>query len=433
MNVRFSHNFLKVLGGTGTAQILNLFSSCVVSWFFQPVVVGGASVVNAAITSLGCFASLRYNQAILLPRRNSEAGNLIRLSLWIGAVFSFLVLILGLLSYHLWAPSLKIPLHWTTLLLIPLGVFMVAWFNVMSSLSNRMNRFGVFSVSRIWLSVAKFILILLFGAFLWQGEKALVIANIAGLLAAIVFLWKRMARERMLCRGLDMNLKKYALLMKKNREFPLFSAPVVLLTDLEASAPLYLFAFYYNPELVGQFAFGYAILRVGTAFLADSFRRVFFVKLIQMKNNRIPCSSFVFRLMGISTLLLTLIYGTFYLCGEQIFLFFFRDKWAMAGSLTVLLSLLMAFYALAEGMQPVFVVLNRQHQLFHLKIIGTLITVVGLGLALRKEIAICDALVFFSILGCFSKSFIIFLVVWNVRIHDRLLSMNQGTKHEKTP
>jgi len=195
------------------------------------------------------------------------------------------------------------------------------------------------------------------------------------------------------------------------------------LTDLEASAPLFLFAFYYNPELVGQFAFGYTILRVGTAFLADSFRRVFFVKLIQMKHNKIPCSSFVYRLMGISTMLLTLIYGIFYLCGEQIFLFFFRDKWAMAGSLTVLLSALMAFYALAEGMQPVFVVLNRQLQLFHLKIIGASITVVGLALALRKEIAIHDVLVIFSILGCFSKSLIIFLSVWNVRIHDRFLSM----------
>ena len=425
MSMRFSHNLLKVLGGTSTAQILNFCSSYAIAWFFQPAVVGAASIANAAITSLGCFASLRYNQAILLPRRNSEVGKLFRLSLWIGAVFSFLILLLGGLSYHLWAPLLKISLHWTVFLLIPIGVFIVAWFNVMAAFSNRMNRFGVFSVSRILQSGVKFFLVLLFGVFLWQGEMALVLANLVGFFVAIVFIWKLLVKERVLCRGLDINLKKYVFLIKKNREFPLFSAPVVLLNDLEASAPLYLFAFYYNPEIVGQFAFGYAMFRMGSAMLAGSFQQVFFAKLALMNNNKVLCAPFFFRLLGFSTIIFTMIFGTFYLYGEQIFLFVFRAKWAVAANLVVLLSVLMAFRSLTESILPVFIVFNLQRQLFYLKMIGVSLTVLGLVFALREGIVIRDVLVIFSILGCLSNSVMIFMAVWNIRIHDRLLTVNQ--------
>ncbi len=422
MKNRFSHNLVRVLGGAGTAQLLNVFSVYVVSVFFQPVVVGAASVANALISTLGCFASLRYNQAILLPRQHCNAGRLIRLSLWIGAFFSFLVLLLGILAYPLLAPMLKIPLHWSTLLVVPVGVFLVAWFNILSSLSNRMNRFGIFSVSRIMQSAIKASLLTLFGAFLYQGEQVLVLANLVGILFAILFLWKLMAPERSICHSYPMSLKRYAALMKRNREFPLFSAPVALMTDLEASAPLYLFAFYYNAELVGQFAFAYAAIRMGTAILADSFRRVFYTRLAEMKHKKTIWMPLVTRFIFVISGVLSMTYGTFYLCGEELFLLVFGDKWATAGGLAVLLSALMGFYALAESLQSVFVVLSQQRQLFNLKMAGATLTIVGVSITLWKGMDIREAIVTFTILGCLSKTSVILLAIQNVRRYDEGLA-----------
>lgn len=85
----FFRNLLTLMTGTGLAALITVFSAPFITRLYSPEDFGGFALFFSMATIIGSIACLRYEVAIVLPRFNFRAVQLVALSLifCIGASF----------------------------------------------------------------------------------------------------------------------------------------------------------------------------------------------------------------------------------------------------------------------------------------------------------------------------------------------------------
>ena len=77
----FASDVLKLAGGTAFAQALAILASPLITRLYGPEAFGLAALFTSIVGIVGVVACLRYELAIMLPKRDEEAANLLGLSL----------------------------------------------------------------------------------------------------------------------------------------------------------------------------------------------------------------------------------------------------------------------------------------------------------------------------------------------------------------
>ena len=76
----FSKNVLKLLSSTVIASAVGLFTLPIITNIFAISDLGRYQLLVSIIGMLGVVASLRYDMAIILPKEDSEASEIFKLS-----------------------------------------------------------------------------------------------------------------------------------------------------------------------------------------------------------------------------------------------------------------------------------------------------------------------------------------------------------------
>lgn len=87
----FAGDVLKLVGGTAFAQALAVLASPVLTRLYGPEAFGIAALFVAVTGIISVVACLRYELAIMLPKRDGEAACLLGLSLLLAATMSLLL------------------------------------------------------------------------------------------------------------------------------------------------------------------------------------------------------------------------------------------------------------------------------------------------------------------------------------------------------
>ena len=119
---RFASDVLKLAGGAALAQVVSVLVAPLISRLYGPDVFGVSSVFNSIVTILGVVACARYELAIMLPRQDEEAVNLLAVSLYSAMGVSALIAALVLLGHQEILRWLKMPALAPYLWLVPLAV-----------------------------------------------------------------------------------------------------------------------------------------------------------------------------------------------------------------------------------------------------------------------------------------------------------------------
>ncbi|WP_292521939.1 hypothetical protein [Methanoculleus sp.] len=86
----FATDVLKLVTGTTFAQIIAVLASPLLTRLYGPEAFGFLAIFTSITGILGVIACLRYEMAIMLPKTNEEAANLLDLCLLCVAVVSAL-------------------------------------------------------------------------------------------------------------------------------------------------------------------------------------------------------------------------------------------------------------------------------------------------------------------------------------------------------
>ena len=84
----FLKNVLTLMTGTASAQVLQFLAMIFVGRLFTPVEFTVYVVVMSAVSAVVPIEAGRYELAIVLPRRDNDARQLLRLSTWINVAVS---------------------------------------------------------------------------------------------------------------------------------------------------------------------------------------------------------------------------------------------------------------------------------------------------------------------------------------------------------
>ena len=328
-NSEFFRNVATLISGTSLAQAFSVLIYIVLSRIYTEEDFGVFGLYMSILNITVIFSTAKYELAILLPKSEKEAVNLLGLSALISVGISLLLLLLIIPMNPMicrWLGSEEIS-AW--LYFIPLSTLLVGWFTSFRNYSNRRKRYKLIAGANIGQSVSNSLLKLGLG-FLMAGAAGLIFGVIfgqfVGFLVFFVVHWRvRDARTSWL-RWSEMKrlARKYSL-------FPRYNMWQGLINNLSGAFPVFILSSYFSTGIAGFYTFGYMILYRPVNLVANAFYQVMFQRFVTKTHEDRSLRPEVLLYLKRSTqviLLPFIVSGIFF---PEIFAFIFGDKWMEAG------------------------------------------------------------------------------------------------------
>jgi len=359
----FLSHVVTLTSGTVIAQFITIAASPVLTRLYSPEDMGVLASFMAVAMILGIVASGRYDAAIVLPKKESDATAVAFLGIIIAVFLGILVsIVFGIFRDSL-APILGMQhIPRSFLSLTGLVVFLTGLEQVLKRLSIRGRKFKVLASTQVTQQLGANGVKIGLG-FLNAGAGGLFIGTIFGhLLRCGKLVWSE--RGRFFNRSAVPSLQTILHMGKKYKKFPLFSSWSTLLNTASSQIPVILFATLFSPAVAGYYALSNRILNLPMVLIGRSVSDVFIEKAARTRNEpdelrRITTTIFN-KLLLISSICMS--FMTFY--GNRVFPLVFGDNWLEAGKYAQWLSLYIIFQFSFSPISVLFSVLERQGEGF---------------------------------------------------------------------
>lgn len=319
---------LYLLSSNGLAQLFPFFVYPFISRLYSTDAFGQLAIIVSIHSLLATISTGKFDQAIAIPKNNDQGIHLLNRGIRIALGISFLILpvvFLVRLIGHSFSFGSQVN-NWFYLLTIT--VFSTACIQLINGWSLRHKMFAIIAGSTLVLSLLTSSLKLVFG-FLSVND-GLLIAFVTAQVLTMIYATFRVTRSH------------YPPVFEKNAEealktaaeysgFPKFYMINALLNTLSINLPIYLFAFYFSRDIIGQFSVALALLFTPVNAFCNSLNQVLMKKTLELKHAGAPVwpflRNFIYKILVYSVLpgivLIVLI--------PQIIGIYLGDQWTAAG------------------------------------------------------------------------------------------------------
>lgn len=335
----FFKNTVLVMTGTVLAQVIGIAITPIISRLFSPWDFGVFGSFNAIAAIIAAGITLDYSQAMMLPKSDDEAINLLYISIYCVFSISAILLVIGLIIPSAIGGLTKIKG------LGGLGLLIIA--SVISGINQasqawsiRRKAFKHTSASQVIRSVSLAGTRIGFG-YLNSGGFGLIITSIlANMLASIKLLGIVLSDISVLKHNVRLSsIKKLA---KEYRDFPAYSATQNVINAASAGLPVLLLGRFYGVASAGAYAFAVSVLQAPMGFILTALRQVLFQRACETQQHKKRLTPLYLKTtIGLFTIGIVPCL-TFIIWAPQLFVWIFGARWLMAGeyarSLTVWLA-----------------------------------------------------------------------------------------------
>lgn len=355
----FSGDVLRLTFGSVFVQVLAVLTAPFLTRLYSPEAFGIVALF-ASITGIIIVAScMRYELAIMLPKSDKEAANLLGVSLIFVILVSALtipVVWYGRTALLRWlnAPHLA-PYLW----LIPPAVMIGGIFSALSYWSSRTKHFTWLSIARFTDSASTISTQISAGYAGYTTGGSLIGAGVVGQAVSTAVLGGRIWRDdrkvllRFIC------FRDMIEGIKRHRKFPIYSTLSAVMNAISVQLPIFLLSAFFSPVVVGLYALGYRILSTPMAIMGQSVAQVFYQRASVAKSDGTlsevvekTFKQFV-SLSAFPFLLITFV-------GADIFSAVFGQKWTEAGLYAQILAPWIFLTFLASPISTLCTVFERQ-------------------------------------------------------------------------
>lgn len=367
-------NTLRLLLGSGSAQVLRALLAPLIARLFSPLALGVAQTYSAIGKTAAVVATLRYEDAVQLPEDEQDALRQMVIAILFTIFNSFLALAAVLLFRFPIANFLNAPELAGLLFTIPLFIFLRGSFLALREWHMRQTRYRrVASASAIegalWdLGAAGM------GLAGITNPAAITTAQIAGQGAATVLLAYPVLREKP---GLRFTWQDLVAGMRAYRKFPLFNIWSKLLDNAALYLPVLLFSAFFSPAVAGQFTLGFNLLQLPFAMIANTAGQVLYQQAPHALRKQILGEHILF-LVAVGLKLAIPPVMLFALAGREIVTTLFGSNWLQAGLFVQVLSPWMLFLLLSLMIERVPAVMEKNENILIFQAVNTLTRLVAL-------------------------------------------------------
>lgn len=353
----FSKNVVTLMAGTLAAQIFSVAVSPILSRLYTPADFGVLALFTAINAIASVVAAARYETAIMLPKEDGDALNIVALSVAItlavgvallGAIFIFENAIFTELNTRMVG-------KWVYFL--PISVVLSSANQIMIYWNNRGKRFHDLAVNRT-VQAASTGITQCSAGYVSSGAGGLVAGCVVGQLLSLITLTRSnmasiaVSRSAVCIEGIKLNAKKY-------RRFPLFSVWGALFDSGASQMPLFIIASFFSASITGLFSFTLKVLSLPLFLISSAIAQVLYQKITELDHEAPAVLRHfiirVFLLLGCIAFLFCLFFMSF---GVETFSFVFGKEWTRAGEFAGPLSIAAGVRFMVS---PLSVVMNLNH------------------------------------------------------------------------
>lgn len=363
---QFNKNVLTLMSGTAIAQAIPVAISPILTRIYTPEDFGVLALFTAIIAIFGAIVSGRYEMAIIIPKKDEDAINIVALSFIIVVFMTLLSLSFVLLFHDEMVLSLGNDEIGIWLYFVPVTLFFTGTFNILSYFSNRKKYYQDISNATIIKSIVLSIVQLSVG-FVKSGATGLVSGHIISTIFSNTTLLKKITNDKLLLSKIK--LIKLIALAKKYKDFPKFQMPHAFFNGFSLGLPVYIFSSFFNLSVVGFYSLSTKIIFSPLMIISSSSARVYNQEVSVIYNQK--GDSYLFTI-NILKSLLKKIFIPFLLVvffAPYIFGFVFGEIWREAGVYTQILSPWILLNILVSTVSFIPSLVNKQKKAFIVSII----------------------------------------------------------------
>ena len=310
----FSRNVLTLMTGTTIAQAIPIAISPILTRIYTPEDFGIFALYMSVASIVSVMATGRYELAIMLPKKDEDAINIVVLSIIISFLVSFITFLIIFFFNAQISNILGNPKISSWLYFIPLTVLLTGLYQSFNYWSNRKKEYKRLATSRVIRSGTTASTNIGMGIS-GLGSSGLILSGIFGQIVATIFLGKIIFKKD---KGVAQSINKLKIfaLMKRYIKFPQFDLPSAIIYTLYTNMAIVFFSKFFEASVSGFYFFANRIIKTPFSFFISAFSDVFYQKLSKSRDyNKIAneINSFSIRLLKITLIpFLIVIYSSYY-------------------------------------------------------------------------------------------------------------------------
>jgi len=355
----FATDVFKLVTGTTFAQAIAVLASPVLTRLYGPEAFGFFALFTSITSIIGVIACMRYELAIMLPKADEKAANLLGLCLLCVAAVSGLTVPALYFGGDALLSLLRAPGLAPYLLLVPPFVFASGVFLALNYWNSRTKHFGRLSAARVTSSLATTGTQIGAGLAGYATGGSLIGASLVGSSVSTAVLggqiWRddhALLRRSISWSGMVEGLKRY-------KNFPLIDSSSALLNAASWQMPAFLLAAFFSPAVVGYYALGFRVLQFPMSLIGGSIAQVFFQRASEARSdgtlpNFVESVFHLLVVIGIFPIL------TVTIVGPELFAVIFGDAWVEAGVYAQILSIWAFAWFISSPLSTLWAVLEKQ-------------------------------------------------------------------------
>ncbi len=345
-----------LVSGTAIAQVIPVILQPLLRRYYSADTFGAYSVYLSLIGIFSIIASFKYDLAIVLPKKDKDAANVMLLSVAISFIFSLLLAISALLWKNKITGFLNLSDEYSFfLILAPAGIFFYSFYQTINNWLTRKKSFAQISVNKFTRRIIE--------GSTQVGLKNIAVSNglvfgdILGHVANVISGLYQSRKKGLNARMISLVKMKYN--ARKYSEFPKYNVIPSFMSACSFLLPAIMINKFYSAAFTGYFDLSKLLLSVPLALISTSLSNVLLQSITEKYNLKQSLGRDLFPVLGLVLLigafevLIILVYGV------ELFKFVFGDIWDYSGRISRILVWSYAMNFIVASFSTVFVSLQK--------------------------------------------------------------------------
>lgn len=386
----FAQNFAMLFSSNLISQLIGLMMLPIISRLYPPEIYGVFSIFIVLVTTIGVFASFKYEAALVLPTTDKEFKALLHLTLFLLVIVTFLsIIIFGFFGASIFS-YFKRPQLYSYWYLLPISVFLLGMRNIIGGWNVRDKEYKKSSIIGIIRNISGRVLNILYALVFTASFLGLIWGDLLTSLLILVLNFVMIITPKIkpyLKRSTWGEMRAVA---RKYRSYPFVIFPGSLLEMVSSQLPIYFFAAQTQDAFVGLYVFGERLLSIPLTMINNAIAPVFLQKIVEVKQDREEEMWAITRKLLIYLLGVIIIPFSFLIVfGDILFKYVFGSAWETSGIITGYLGL---YYILQMMWVPtcsVFNALRKEKVLFSFSmlIFITRVSILSIGVVFLDSLS----------------------------------------------
>ena len=369
----FGRNVLTLMAGTTIAQAIPIAISPILTRIYTPEDLGVYAMYVGIAAIFAVISTGRYELAIMLPRKDADASELVMLSVGIATAVSFILMIIVVCFHEQISKLIGQTENSSWLYFMPVTVFVVGSYNSFNYWLNRKQQYKKMSNNRIIQGV------LISGGQVSFGGIAhlpmgLLWADIFGRIVTTVNVACFYIRDN----TLKINLIKKIALARRYKKFPKHEIPASLFNTSAFQSPFILIPMFFSTSIAGFYFLIFKSVMMPISMIGNAILDVFRSRATTDFQKHGTCRPIFIKTFTILFVVSVPFVLILMFWGQEIFGLVFGENWQSAGQYAQILAPMAMLRLISSPLSYMFFLREKLNWNMYIQFVFMVSTVVSI-------------------------------------------------------